>query len=175
MRCGAVRPEDPRPSIGSALQRLHAAAAQEIVEVCEEAPRCTLAEAARGWLMAARFAMWRVRAAEVAAIKGNARPAGLRRYVDGLRSRLLWHATGWKGDVHYQVAAVRGGPESSVERTPSLQAQVDHTWRYRWQQGGFSLLEAATRRHTRERNARRLELAKGQQVRFLWLVGCAAE
>ena len=92
----------------------------------------TPAEAARGWLVAARFAMWRVRAADVAASKGIARLVGMRGYVDGLRSRLLKQAAGWKGDVHYQEAAVPGGPESSVGRTPSMQAQADHAWRYSW-------------------------------------------
>ena len=48
---------------------MYAAAVQEIAEVREETPRCTPAEAAKGWLMAARFAMWRVRAADVAASK----------------------------------------------------------------------------------------------------------
>ena len=66
--------KDPRPSTGSALQRLYAAATQEVAEVGEEALRGTLAEAARGWLMAARLAMWRVRAADVAARKGVVRP-----------------------------------------------------------------------------------------------------
>ena len=36
-----------------------------------------------------------------------------------------------------------------------------------WRQGGFGLLEAAARRHTREQIARERELARGQQVRFL--------
>ena len=48
-----------------------------------------------------------------------------------------------------------------------MQAQADHAWRYWWRQGGFGLLEAAARRHTRERIARERELARGQQVRFL--------
>ena len=49
--------QDPRPRQGTALERLYRAAAEEIAEVREEAPRCTPAQAAKGWLMAARFAM----------------------------------------------------------------------------------------------------------------------
>ena len=71
-------------------------------------------------------------------------------YVDGLRSRLLKQAAGWKGDVYYQEVVVRGGPESLVGQTPSMQAQADHAWRYWWRQGGFGLLEAAARRHAHE-------------------------
>ena len=163
------------------MQRLYVAAAQEIAEVCEEAPRCTPAEAAKGWLMAARFAMWRVWAADAAASKGIARRAGICAYVDGLRSRLLQQAAGWKGDVCYQEVAVRGGPgvsvghmpvrqaeaELAVGRMPSMQAQADHAWRYWWRQGGFELLEGAARRLERELRARKLELAKGQLMMFL--------
>ena len=88
--------QDPRPALGSALQRLYVAAAQEIAEVREEAPRCTPAEAAKGWLMAARFAMWRVWAADEAASRGKTRQAHSCAFVDGLRSRLLQQAAGGK-------------------------------------------------------------------------------
>ena len=104
------------------MQRLYAAAVQEIAEVREETPRCTPAEAAKGWLMAARFAMWRVWAADEAVSKGIARRAGSCAFVDGLRSRLLQQAAGWKGDVCYQEVAVRGGSGISVGRTPVTQA-----------------------------------------------------
>ena len=127
------------------MQRLYVAAAQEIAEVCEDAPRCTPAEAAKGWLMAARFAMWRVRAADVVASKGTARLAEVCAYVNGLRSRLL------------QQAALGGGTTCTTRRW-----QCEEAPSVRWRQGGFGLLEAAARRHAREQRTRELELAKGQ-------------
>ena len=86
----------------------------------------------------------------------------MRRYVDGMRSRLLQQAAGWKGDVHYQEAAVRGGPESSefggadTEHAGAGGSRLDILVA---RQGSFGLLEAAARRHTRERIAREWELA----------------
>ena len=99
------------------MQRLYAAAAQEIAEVPrEETPRCTPAEAAKGWLMVARFAMWRVWSADEAASRGIARQAGSCAFVDRLRSWLLQEAAGWKGDMCFQEVAVRGGPGTSAGR-----------------------------------------------------------
>ena len=85
--------------------------------------------------------------------------------VDGLRSRLLQQAAGWKGDVCYQEVAVRGGPgisvgrmpvmqaweELAVGRMPSMQAWADAACRYWWRQGGFGLLDGATRQRKKEK------------------------
>ena len=150
------------------MQRLYAAAAQEIAEVREETPRCTPAEAAKGWMMAARFAIWRVWATDEAASRGIARQAGSCAFVDGLRSRLLQKAAGWKGDVCFQelYVAVQGGPGISVGRMPvrqsweelavgwmpSMQTRADAAWRH-WC-GNRAVLDCWMGRHGGARRRR---------------------